>query len=229
MIAGPRARLGCRGLPRSIVADSPDHHRDVVEVLVAFIRQRTPRVPGPDPPQAPTTSIQAQAWLAGRVRDLPEEPAPDVQAALTVLGRRPRHRRRQEPEYLDLRGLHLAQADLSGVDLTDAWLYEADLTDAWLYEADLTGARLAEANLTGARLDGVRGIPLGLTRARLAGATGVPAAWLGHGAATTAATATTPDGPAPGAPASGAASPAASSQAPPAAAPADGDPGSSPG
>jgi uncharacterized protein YjbI with pentapeptide repeats len=57
---------------------------------------------------------------------------PDVQAALTVIGRR-------NPEY-----------DRQRVNLTGADLARADLTDGDLTGANLTGARLTEADLTNA-------------------------------------------------------------------------------
>ena len=57
---------------------------------------------------------------------------PDVQAAVTVVGRRISRRDRG---HIDLSG-----ADLSGADLSDADLTDADLSDANLYGANLTGA-----------------------------------------------------------------------------------------
>jgi hypothetical protein len=84
----------------------------------------------------------------------PAEPAPDVQAALTALGRRPR-RRRERWGMLTLRDLHLARARLEGADLTRAWLEEADLAGAVLKGAKLTRAVLIEADLTRAELAGL--------------------------------------------------------------------------
>ena len=160
-----RTRVNPSGTPRTpascapVRSDSPDHHRDVVE------GPGPPRTPDLAQPETAATSTQAQALLASRLRDLPEEPAPDVQAALTVLGRRPRHHRRHEPEHLDLHGLHLAQADLAGANLTGAQLGGANLTGAQLFRADLTGARLDGANLTRAQLNAAN-----MTDARLFGA-----------------------------------------------------------
>lgn len=57
-----------------VMRDSSDHHRDVVEVLVAFIRARAP-----------------QCEAVSAEYDIP--PALDVQAALTALARRPVVRR----------------------------------------------------------------------------------------------------------------------------------------
>jgi hypothetical protein len=57
---------------------------------------------------------------------LPAEPAPDVQAALTALGRRPR---RPEPwGTLNLRDLHLEPRAARGANLTDARLRAADVS-----------------------------------------------------------------------------------------------------
>jgi Pentapeptide repeats (8 copies) len=89
---------------------------------------------------------------------------PDIQAAVTVIGRRnPRHDRISPwGPSIDLRGAVLTHANLRnadlhgahlhGADLTSADLLGADLCAAVLFGADLTGADLTSANLTGANL-----------------------------------------------------------------------------
>lgn len=42
----PYVRLGGVHALAHVLRESADHHQDVVEVLVAFVRQRAPRVPG---------------------------------------------------------------------------------------------------------------------------------------------------------------------------------------
>jgi Pentapeptide repeats (8 copies) len=137
----PYVRLGGVHALAHLLRDSADHHLDVVEVLVAFVRQRAPR--------ASRTQLtghgmdtRAGVLLVASDRALPAEPAPDVQTALTALGHRPRRRRLEPFGMLNLRDLHLAGAVLEGADLTGAVLEGADLTRAWL-EADLTDAWLA--------------------------------------------------------------------------------------
>src|ERR1017187_5044629 len=81
---------------------------------------------------------------------LPERKTPpDVQAGLTVIGRRNSSADRAS---VDLAGADLTKADLTKADLAKALLTEALLTEADLYKADLTGAYLDGANLTGANL-----------------------------------------------------------------------------
>ncbi|HEY3033228.1 MAG TPA: hypothetical protein VGJ54_01020 [Streptosporangiaceae bacterium] len=73
----PYVRLGGVHALAHVLRDSPDHHRDVVEVLVAFVRQRIPRAasrtgvtghgadmrsgpPARSPPPPPGTPGQAE-------------------------------------------------------------------------------------------------------------------------------------------------------------------------
>jgi hypothetical protein len=160
-----------------IARDSARDHPTVIEVLSAFIREHSrepwPQAePGADPPR--------------------RETRPDVQAALTVIGRRDRER---DARAVDLSRANLTGADLShgflpeadltnacliranlshaclvrafltGVDLADAGLFEVDLTSAFLYQANFTNADLGGADLTDANLERAK-----LTNAHLAGA-----------------------------------------------------------
>ena len=177
---------GIRALER-VARDSPGHHPAVMGMLADFIRERSGQhLPPPGPGgQAPERS-----------------PRPDVQAAITALGRR-RTERDLGPVDLagaDLTGADLTGADLAGADLGGAVLARADLLAATLVRADLSGAdlggaRLTSANLAGADLTGadladadLTGAGLasaGLTRAELTGALWpaggpVPAGWERH-------------------------------------------------
>jgi hypothetical protein len=137
---------GIRALER-VACDSPGHHPAVMGMLADFIRERS------GPPRPPP----------GPGRQAPEpSPRPDVQAAITALGRR-----RTEPDLrpVDLAGADLTGADLTGADLTGADLTGAVLARAVLARADLLAARLVSADLSGADLGGAR-----LTGASLAGA-----------------------------------------------------------
>ncbi|MGI5196305.1 pentapeptide repeat-containing protein [Streptomyces sp. CA-288835] len=112
----------------------------VVEVLAAFIRENAPE---PDPADP--------LYLEDGRKHQPSE---CVQAALTVLGRRPE---RSEPfrinlKRTDLRGADLAGARLDGVCLVKASLRTADLKGASLVGAELRRARLEGADLTDADL-----------------------------------------------------------------------------
>src|SRR5262249_39961037 len=132
-------RIGGVHALEHVMRDSADHHDDVIEVLTEFIRGAVPHL---------ADQSDGQAWLhpvTGSVPDLPAEPTPDVQAALTALAHRPFRPERRE---IDLTHLHLGKAILDRATLTGAILAYANLTDARLDRANLTGAKLYDANLT---------------------------------------------------------------------------------
>jgi hypothetical protein len=138
----PEVRVGAIYALERAATRSADDHPVVMSVLAAFVREH---------------SHPAQ---------------PDVQAALTVLGRRASERDR---EPIDLTGADLARlcllgADLAGARLARARFRAADLHGAALGGADLTGADLAYADLTGADLAGANLTAADLTGARLTGA-----------------------------------------------------------
>ena len=128
-----------------------------MEVLAAFVREHS-REPWPLPAGDEPGADAAER----RTR-------PDVQAAVTVIGRRnPRYDRQRVDlrrgliigPRLNLRGAYLIGADLSnktyfigadfsGADLRGADFGGADLRGAWFFGADLSGADLF-ANLRGA-------------------------------------------------------------------------------
>lgn len=122
-----------------VARDSGRDHPTVIEVLCTFIREHSP---GAQPFEEPGSYLSSK-------------PAPDVQAALTVIGRRdPRHDLRP----IDLSGLNLARAHFVGANLVRAsfdgtCLAGADFTNANLSYAWLSGATLAGAHLHHASLD----------------------------------------------------------------------------
>ncbi|MFI6513617.1 pentapeptide repeat-containing protein [Streptosporangium sp. NPDC050855] len=131
-------RLGGIYALERIARDSARDHPTVMEVLVTFVREH---------------SRDAETDEAGEVRPRGPELRTDLQAALTVIGRRTvthdiPHTR------INLTGAHLAGANLIRAHLTDADLTGATLTSARLDRANLTGATLFGVNLTGANLFG---------------------------------------------------------------------------
>lgn len=140
-----------------IAVDSLRDHPTVMEVLAACIREHSRK-------QWPKLSKKPGVELPERTT------RPDIQAALTVIGRRNGTRDRQP---IDLRGANLTRADLTG-----ATLVGADLTGATLVGADLTGADLNYAKLTGADLTGAK-LTKRLFQAILTDAT-LPGADLNH-------------------------------------------------
>jgi uncharacterized protein YjbI with pentapeptide repeats len=205
-------RLGGIYALERIARDSPPDRPTIEEVLTAFIRSHAPWPPPPTLP-SPQAIIQRLVTFAQRQRSAvqrgkgaesqrsvlqrgkgaePHRPATDVQAALTVLGRRELPPDYLEPLYVelppdpsrrpldltrvDLRGAELGGTNLQGVRLAGANLEGADLgwanlQEALLHFANIQGAWLAYANLQdvsfrGANLQDVsfRGANLRLAR-----------------------------------------------------------------
>jgi hypothetical protein len=185
-------RLGGIYALERIMVDSPRDHPAIVEVLAAFIRERSPVTTSTDDRRPTVASSDGQ-------RQAPNTPpTTDVRAALTVLGRRPAGRAEQGSLNLrhtslvnvelsdadlfgadlsgtDLSGALLPGADLSGADLTGANLRNADLPravlrDARMPGADLSGAKLRTADLAGAYLSGAKLHNADLSHADLSGA-----------------------------------------------------------
>ncbi|SDK64635.1 Pentapeptide repeat-containing protein [Lentzea albidocapillata subsp. violacea] len=130
-----QSRLGAVYALERLGRDSPRDQPTVLEVLSAFVRTTAPTTQdgsGPDRGRCPSTSTTA-----------------DVQAAVTVMGRRdPRDDR-------DLR-IDLSGVCLVGVNLTEANLEEADLRGSVLSRAVLIRANFSRARLDGADLSGIR-------------------------------------------------------------------------
>lgn len=130
-----------------IAQDSTKDHPTVMEVLAAFVREhsREPLSLSSDKPRPDTPG-----------------PRPDVQAALTVIGRRDIRRDRLR--------IDLSNADLTAVLLTGARLRGAIFHSATLVGADLDYADLSFASFIGADLSGAFFIDAILAHADLSGA-----------------------------------------------------------
>jgi Pentapeptide repeats (8 copies) len=129
-------RLGGIYALERLSKDSKTDYPAVMEVLTAFVRQHALWTGG-----APEATVR-----------------PDIQAILSVLGRRERSYGQGENQRLDLsatdlRGALLADANLSGANLKLAHFENANLSRARLNGAQLSGARFNENSvLTGASL-----------------------------------------------------------------------------
>jgi len=117
---------GIHALER-IAQDSPHYHWTIMEIFVDYIRNYTPEL---------DTNVAA-----------------DIQAILTVLGRRTRIYKMGENRRLNLRGASLQGVDLRSAHLEGAILVNANLKNAILYQANLTDADLSNATLEGANLN----------------------------------------------------------------------------
>jgi uncharacterized protein YjbI with pentapeptide repeats len=143
-------RLGGVFALERIMWDSEKDHAMVVQVLSGFIRQHA---------SAPLAGV---VELSARFQRGPL--GEDVQAALTVLGRRPA---RKEGFDIDLRSVHLVNAHLIRVNFAGFDLRGADLSGSYLLEANLAGAELEEAQLSNAYLVGAQLKSALLSRAQL--------------------------------------------------------------
>ncbi len=129
-------RLGGVYALEHLMIESEREHETVTEVLATFIRERTGALAAED-----------SAWNAehhhegGNDRPRPDT---DVQAAVTVIGRRPQ---RPERNRVDLSLADLCGADLSRLNLDEVWLWRAKLRSAKLLDTSLKGANLAWAQL----------------------------------------------------------------------------------
>jgi hypothetical protein len=143
---------GIYGLER-IARRSEKFYGPAMDVLATYVREHAPW----------------KAPFASQAQQPPPKPAVDLQAALTVLGRRTRTYNNGESQRLDLRNLDLRRTNLSGAHLEGAilsgthleeanlqgiHLEEAILRAAHLEQANLSGAFMQKAFLAGARLDG---------------------------------------------------------------------------
>jgi hypothetical protein len=168
-------RLGAIYTLERIARESARDHWPIMETLTAFIRKRAPWTP-------------ERAWLASGEEQVAAEegrrrayssPATDVQAALTVIGRRREEHERPDPTPagrfpdmypFDLRRLDLRGTDLRGADLRGANLNRALLARSHLEDANLTKAHLRDALFFDEPLE-QRTVADGRLRAHLEGAT----------------------------------------------------------
>ncbi|MBV8886786.1 MAG: pentapeptide repeat-containing protein [Chroococcidiopsidaceae cyanobacterium CP_BM_RX_35] len=125
-----------------------------MEVLTSFIQERSP--------------LQQDKQQNTNAKDTGKF-ATDVQAALTVIGRRD-SRKDPEGNRIVLNFANLRKAHLLGADLREAHLLGADLSGADLLGADLSGAHLLGADLSGVHLLGAILRETDLSGADLSGA-----------------------------------------------------------
>jgi uncharacterized protein YjbI with pentapeptide repeats len=132
-------RLGGIYALERIAQDSPERdHGPIMEVLTAYVRENA---------KFEESTDENGGSPASRV-------STDVQAILTVLGRRSAAQRDFEKAPLDLSSTNLSGANLSGANLSRGNLWGAYLSGANLFEANLFGADLRTANLSWATLSG---------------------------------------------------------------------------
>ena len=129
-------RLGGIYALERIARDSEKDHGPIMEVLTAYVREKAPRKNEDYEPQAA------------------ERPPTDIQAILTVIGRRETTGKGRRNARLNLSQTHLVGAELTEAKLDGAILSDADLSKAHLSDAYLSGAHLRGAHLRGTILIG---------------------------------------------------------------------------
>jgi uncharacterized protein YjbI with pentapeptide repeats len=134
-------RLGGIYTLESLAQESPREHWMIMEVLTAFVRERS---------LAQQEEIRQQQRLTGQRLSL-RPISTDVQAVMTVLSRRDVSKDRPD-RNIELRESNLRAADLIGVELWGADLWKVNLREAQLWQAKLAGAFLGRANLSNASL-----------------------------------------------------------------------------
>lgn len=130
-------RLGGIYALERIATEAERYHWPIMELLTTYVRENTP-------------------WKGAAV----VEPEADIQAILTVIGRRKHRYGNGEVERLnfqkvDIRGAILEKAHLEGADLRGAHLEHADLRGAHLEETLLWGSHFEEANLMDSHMQGI--------------------------------------------------------------------------
>ncbi|MFD8756878.1 pentapeptide repeat-containing protein [Kitasatospora sp. NPDC059577] len=139
-------RLGGVYSLERIMHDSPKDYQTVLEVVAAFVRERAIPLQ-----QGVSTSDPRVARALRRVSQTAApsvKPTTDVQAALTVLGRRTLTHRGRHP--LDLSNAHLEGSGLMNADLSSTILVGAHLEGANLSFSNLRNSLLVNARLDGA-------------------------------------------------------------------------------
>lgn len=165
-------RLGAIYSLEQIAIEAEDYHWNVVEVLSAYVRQNRPHRAGDVTEDGELAQDKSAAdsqeicWIG------PDPSTPplriDIQAVLTVLGRRRAQRdgdRRIDLSATNLDGVYLPRANLTNAKFDRASLQHATLEDADLGKASFLGADLSHCNLKSARMNGAN-----LVSAKLLGA-----------------------------------------------------------
>jgi hypothetical protein len=141
--ANIEVRLGAVYALERLSQDSDRDHMQIMEILCAYIRTNAPWDKDTNAPWDPET--------LGPFK----EPRADIQAALTVIGRRAPDKidlERTKGFRLDLRDADLGGADLQGGDFAQARLFRSNFQIAALSRTNLKGAKLWDADLSGAHL-----------------------------------------------------------------------------
>jgi len=182
-------RLGGIYALERIAKDSEKDHWTIMEILTAYIRENANLAnyvrEQVNQPRQLSIGLEKEEQVEDHKENAFPKPSVDIQAALTVIGRRKLAHEDEDTPRLDIRATdlrganleeaHLEQARLEGTHLERAALEEAHLEGArlkysHLEGADLTRAHLEEADLFAAHLEGADLSGAYLKQAQLQGA-----------------------------------------------------------
>ena len=178
-------RIGAIFALERISQDSPRDHVQIMEILTAYIRENAPLVDVPLSPfdywHANGSNLESipddepmQEWV-----ETLEPPSTDIQAAMSVIGRRGTkqiNKEKQDKSHyddgyrLDLRDTNLTRIDINGLNFANAIFDGAHLQGAYLVGAHLERANLDSAHLERANLDWAHLERANLSSAHLEGA-----------------------------------------------------------
>jgi hypothetical protein len=169
--AGPdklAIRLGGIYALERIARDSEKDHWPAMEVLTAYVREHVPWKEEPPSQENPLVDGQQPT----NPPQQSPKPATDIQAILSVIGRRTWTYNNRKDQRLDLcgtdlRGARLVEARLQGADFARARLQGARLVEAQLQGANLWKAQLQGADFARARLHGAFFVEAQLQEAKL--------------------------------------------------------------
>jgi uncharacterized protein YjbI with pentapeptide repeats len=168
-------RLGGIYSLERLARESAENHGPIIEILAAFVREHAPWPPrAADGRRRPGTDVQAAVTILGR-RAVEQDADTQISLSHTALAGATLTGAHLERALLsganlegaDLFKAHLNAADLEGANLRNAGLLLANLNDTVLWGANVEGARLYGANLEGAALKGANLKGAGLTGANL--------------------------------------------------------------
>lgn len=141
------ARLGALYSLERLLGESERDQRTILETLCAYVRENSP-IEVPETGKQQSTTSPAKAFRSATSRA-------DVQAALTIIGRRPeslRARAEKGQWQLDFRNTNLTTYDFSGLNYDRANLTSSFLNGANMSRSSFANCVLARTSLRDANL-----------------------------------------------------------------------------
>lgn len=138
-------RLGAIYALERIARDSWKDHWPIMEVLTAYIREN---------------SSQVKHFWAMEKEDYNPTITPDIQAAITVIGRRNKmwiEKELQQNKRLDLSNCNLHKADFSDLNYDNATFAHSSMSNSKFIRTELNDARIVNCELRGAEFKDVIG------------------------------------------------------------------------